>query len=108
MVSSPRAKREPYENATVGSGFARWPPQRIFELHRVEASQRRVAQHLLAGLHQLAAAIPNDQRVRLVQPTAAGAEMLARFSTVLQELMHRYFVDWTPDELVRLLRKMLG
>lgn len=50
-----------------------------------------------------------DARVRLLQPSAAGKQMLAEFGRARRILMEGYFRDWTAKErtqLLKLLRKM--
>lgn len=50
-----------------------------------------------------------DGRVRLLRPSAAGMQMLARFAHTRRKLMEEYFRDWDEqerNELLRLLNKM--
>lgn len=50
-----------------------------------------------------------DGRVRMLRPSAAGKQMLARFARTRRKLMEEYFRDWDQqerNELLRLLNKM--
>jgi DNA-binding MarR family transcriptional regulator len=50
-----------------------------------------------------------DGRVRLLQPSAAGRQMLASFTRTRRKLMEAHFEGWSEQEraeLLRLLKKM--
>ena len=51
---------------------------------------------------------PQDGRVRLLEPTARGAEMLARISQARRAMLIDRFEDWSPqdrDQLLTLLQR---
>ena len=50
-----------------------------------------------------------DQRIRLLEPTATGQDMLAKFRAVRRRFIDHHFTEWTNEErtlLLSLLRKM--
>lgn len=51
----------------------------------------------------------DDQRVRLLKPSAAGRDMLATFSNVRRRFLDERLGDWTPEErnlLLELLQRL--
>ena len=54
---------------------------------------------------------PEDQRVRLIAPSAAGRLMLAQFAKTRRRAMEAHFSDWSQEDratLVKLLGRMTG
>jgi DNA-binding MarR family transcriptional regulator len=53
--------------------------------------------------------VADDQRIRLLKPSAAGRKMLATFSKVRRRFFEKRLADWTPGErnlLLDLLRRL--
>jgi DNA-binding MarR family transcriptional regulator len=55
--------------------------------------------------------VADDQRIRLLKPSAAGRKMLATFSNVRRRIFEKRLGDWTPEErnlLLDLLQRFAG
>lgn len=55
--------------------------------------------------------VADDQRIRLLKPSAAGRDMLAKFSNVRRRILDKRLRDWTPEErnlLLHLLQRLAG
>jgi len=63
---------------------------------------RQVAKLEALGLVERHPAI-SDQRVRLLQPTVAGREMLAKFAETRGRFLEKRLADWSADERALLL-----
>jgi DNA-binding MarR family transcriptional regulator len=56
-------------------------------------------------------AVADDQRIRLLKPSAAGRKMLATFSNVRRRIFEKRLGDWTAEErnlLLDLLQRFAG
>ena len=71
---------------------------------------RQAAKLEALGLVEREAA-KGDQRVRLLQPSAAGWKMLDRFDVVRRGFLAKRLADWTDEErsvLLDLLKRLIG